>query len=126
MYVSEHRRVGKFKGMIQVTDAKLSVPNCKLLKKSLLVQKELATSKMNHNITGKFYLLTLNHWMSAATTNENYDAALMLHQIDNVEMNSMVLYCVKHSGGSSTTKMDEQLAVDMMSRGLEEKCFVAL
>jgi hypothetical protein len=112
-----------YKGMIRVANAKLHVPDRKNLKKSLFVQKELAMSKMKSYLTKKFYSLTLDHWTSVA--NENY-AALTLHLIDNFEMKRMVLSCVKHSGGSSAAAMDEQLAADLTSWGLEEKCFVAL
>jgi len=38
----------------------------------------------------------------------------------------MVLSCVKHSGGSTAAKMDEQLAADLTSWGLDEKCFIAI
>jgi len=60
-----------------------------------------------------------------SVANENY-AALTLHLIDNFKMKRMVLSCVKHSGRSYAADMDEQLAADLMSWGLEEKCFVVL
>ena len=76
--------------------------------------------KLKCYLEKKYFSITCDHWTSIAQ--ENY-GALTLHLIDNFELKTFVLSCMKHPNGASAIEVESQLTSDLTFWGLEKSFF---
>jgi hypothetical protein len=69
-------------------------------------------------LQNRFYSITCDHWTSLA--NENY-GALTLHLIDDFELKTFVMSCVKHENGTTAVEVERQLINDLNQWELQQK-----
>jgi len=111
-----------FKAMISTCNSHVVVPSYQTLFSFLQSVKSASHANMKKFLKGKYFSVTLDHWTSLAM--ENY-GAITIHTIDNFQLYSFVLSCMKHPNGCTAVEMESQLLSDLEYWGLDKSYFVA-
>jgi len=111
-----------FKAMIETCNSHVVVPSYQTLFSFLQSVKSASHANMKKFLKGKYFSVTLDHWTSLAM--ENY-GAITIHTIDNFQLYSFVLSCMKHPNGCTAVEMESQLLSDLEYWGLDKSYFVA-
>ena len=96
--------------MIKVANKQVMVPDRKGLAEILYSKKVEASCKLKLFLRNRFFSSTCDHWTSLA--NENY-GALTLHLIDDFQLKTFVMSCVKHENGTTAVEVEGQLMCDL-------------
>lgn len=107
-----------FLDMIKVANKQVMVPDRKGLAEILYSKKVEASCKLKLFLRNRFFSSTCDHWTSLA--NENY-GALTLHLIDDFQLKTFVMSCVKHENGTTAVEVEGQLMRDLNQWELQQK-----
>jgi hypothetical protein len=111
-----------FLEMIKVANKQVMVPDAKVLTEILYSKKVEASCKLKLFLQNRFFSITCDHWTSLA--NENY-GALTLHLIDDFQLKTFVMSCVKHENGTTAVEVEGQLIHDLNQWGLQQKHLIS-
>jgi len=113
----------QFISMMQIANKHLTVPTYNKTYDIIVSKKIECTKKLANYLKNRYFSITCDHWTSVAQ--DNY-GALTLHLIENYDMKTFVLSCVKHDKGATAVEIELQLTTELQNWGLEKIFFFEL